>query len=44
MPVFLINLAIYLAFLACLTAFALVIPLPTDRLCSSASDVDCTDG
>ena len=43
MPVFLINLAIYLAFLACLTAFALVIPLPTDTMCSR-SDVDCTDG
>ena len=43
MPVFLINFAIYLAFLACVTAFALVIPLPTDTMCSR-SDVDCIDG
>ena len=43
MPVFMISFAVYLVFLACLTAFALVTPLPTDAICTS-SDVDCTNG
>ena len=43
MPAFLIKLAIYLTFLVCLTAFALVIPLPTESMCMSGSD-DCSTG
>ena len=43
MPAFLINLVIYLVFLACLTAFAVVIPLPTESLCKGGGD-DCTTG
>ena len=43
MPAFLINFVIYLVFLACLTAFAVVIPLPTESMCKSGSD-DCTTG
>ena len=42
MPVFMINLAIYLIFLAFLTAFAVVLPLPNDRECEE--DDDCTEG
>ena len=33
MPVFVINLAIYLIFLAFLTAYAIFIPLPTESSC-----------
>ena len=43
MPAFLISFTIYLVFLACLTAFALVIPLPTEPMCRSGGD-DCTTG
>ena len=43
MPGFLINLAIYLTFLAFLTAFALALPLPTESVCKD--DVSyCSDG
>ena len=42
MPVFMINLAIYLIFLAFLTAFAVFLPLPNDRECEE--DDDCTEG
>ena len=34
MPAFLINLAIYLTFVAILTAFALALPLPTESVCT----------
>ena len=44
MPVFLINLAIYLVFLAFLTAFAVVLPLPTDTECDNRNRNDCIDG
>ena len=43
MPVFVINLAIYLVFLAFLTAYAVVIPLPTESLCDGGSN-DCANG
>ena len=45
MPAFLINLAIYLVFLAFLTAFAVVIPLPIGSPeCENDAVDDCTKG
>ena len=43
MPAFMISFTIYVVFLACLTAFALVIPLPTELECRSGSE-DCSTG
>ena len=44
MPAFLINLAIYLVFLAFLTAFAVVIPLPNEKPVCKGGTIDCTEG
>ena len=45
MPAFLINLAIYLTFLAFLTGFALALPLPTESVCmGDVDDNNCSDG
>ena len=42
MPVFVINLVIYLAFVAFLTAYAIFIPLPNESSCRV--DDDCSTG
>ena len=44
MPVFVINLAIYLVFLAFLTAYAVYIPLPTEYSCHIDHYDDCPTG
>ena len=44
MPVFVLNLAIYLVFLVFLTAYAVYIPLPTESSCHVDDYDDCPTG
>ena len=44
MPAFFINLAIYLVFLAFLTAFVIVLPLPSEDTCDGEQGPQCDEG
>ena len=40
MPAFIVNLAIYLVFLAFLTAFVVVLPIPGEGICNEGRKCD----